>query len=193
MRDHLRISFDSLDVCIYICIYEDQKVFPNVPIVGLCNGKSLKDHLVRASLAILNNTFGSEPFAKRNCQVCEFIVNTDNFSPITTYQTFKINKGSLNCNSKKVLYLSECKKCKNPHVGKAETKFHMRLNNYKSAHKSLKIKKRELQKLFHRHYIQDDHEGKDDWKFTLIDQCTANAELRKREVYWQHRLFSKWP
>ena len=79
--------------------------------------------------------------------------------------------------SKKVIYLSECKKFKNLHVGKAQTKFRMRLNNYKSAHKSFKTKKRETQKLFHRHYIQDDHEGKDNWQFTLIDQCSTNAEL----------------
>ena len=46
--------------------------------------------------------------------------------------------------------------------------------------------KNEKQKLFHGHYIQDDHEGKDDWQFTLIEQCTTNAELRKRELYWQH-------
>ena len=175
---------------------EYQKVFSNVPVVGFRNGKSLKDHLVRASLPILNQTLGSESCGKRNCQGCQLIVNTDTFSPITTDETFKINKGPLNCNSKKVIYLSECKKCKNPYVGKAQTKFHMRLNNYKSAHKSFKTKKRETQKLFHGHYIQDDHEGKDDWQFTLIDQCTTNAEIKKREVFWQHRLkrfFSKWP
>ena len=74
----------------------------------------------------------------------------------------KINKGPLNCNSKKVVYLSERKKCKTPYVGKAQTKFCMRLNNYKSAHKYFKTKKREPQKLFHGHYIQDHHEGKDD-------------------------------
>ena len=59
---------------------EHQKVFPNVPIVGFCNRKSLKDHLVRASLPILSNTLGSEPCRKRNCQVCQFIGNTDIFS-----------------------------------------------------------------------------------------------------------------
>ena len=79
---------------------EHQKVFPNIPILGFRNGKSLKDHLVRTSLAILKNTLGSEPCGKKNCQVCQFIVNTDNFGPITTDETFKINKGSLNCNSK---------------------------------------------------------------------------------------------
>ena len=69
----------------------------------------------------------------------------------------------------------------------------MRLNNYKSAHKSFKTKKRKTQKLFHGHYIQDDHEGKDDWQFTLIGQCTTNAELRKGEVYWQYRLKAFFP
>ena len=44
-----------------------QKAFPNVPIAGFRNRKSFKDHLVRASLPILNNTLGSEPCGKRNC------------------------------------------------------------------------------------------------------------------------------
>ena len=75
---------------------EHQKVFSNVPIVGFRDGKSLKDHLERASLPILN--LGSGPCGKRNFQVCQLIVNTDTFRPITTDGTFKINKGPLNCN-----------------------------------------------------------------------------------------------
>ena len=46
----------------------------------------------------------------------------------------------------------------------------MWLNNYKSAHKSSKTR---IQKLFDGRYIQDDHEGNDDWQFTLIDQGTT--------------------
>ena len=80
-------------------------MFPNVPILEFCNGKNLKDHLVRASLPILNHTSGREPCGKRNCQVCKFTVNTDTFSPIITDETFEINKGSLKCNSKKLLYI----------------------------------------------------------------------------------------
>ena len=85
------------------------KVFPRVPILGLRNGKILKDYLVRASRPILNNTLGSEPCGKRNYQVCRFFVNMDSFSPITPEETSEINKGALNCNSKKVIYLSEWK------------------------------------------------------------------------------------
>ena len=65
-------------------------MFINVRIVGFRNGKSLKDHLVRATLHILNNTLVSEPCGKRNCQICQFIVNTDTFTPIATDETFKI-------------------------------------------------------------------------------------------------------
>ena len=121
-------------------------------------------------------------------EACQLIVNTDTFSPETTDKTFEINKDLLNCNLKKVAYLLECKKCKNQYVGKAQTKFRMSLNNYKRAHRSFKIKKRITQKLFHGHYKQDDHKGKDDQQFKLIHQCTTNAKLRKREVYCQHGL-----
>ena len=89
---------------------EHQKVFPSVTIVGFHNGKSLKDHLVRASLPILNQTLGSELCEERNCQVCQFVVNIETFSPVTTDETFKINKGPLSCSPQKVIYLSECKK-----------------------------------------------------------------------------------
>ena len=87
-------------------------MFPNAPFVGFHNGKSLKYHLVRASLSILNNTLGSELCGKRNCEVYIFIVNTDTFRPITIDETLKINKGLLNCNSKKSVCLSEHKKFK---------------------------------------------------------------------------------
>ena len=53
---------------------EHQKVFRNVPIAGLHNGNSLKDHLVRISIPVLNGTLDSEPCGKRNCQVCRIIV-----------------------------------------------------------------------------------------------------------------------
>ena len=66
---------------------EHQKVFPNVPIVVFRNRKTLKDHLVRATILILNQTLGSEPCGKRNCQVCQFIINTNTFCPTTTDET----------------------------------------------------------------------------------------------------------
>ena len=46
----------------------------------------------------------------------------------------------------------------------------------------------------HRNYFTDIiYRIKDDWQFTLIDQCTTKSELRKRDVYWQHRLKTFFP
>ena len=41
--------------------------------------------------------------------------------------------------------------------------------------------------------MQDKHEGKNDRQFAIIDQCTTNVELRKREVYWKYRLKTFFP
>ena len=79
---------------------EHKKVFPDVPVVGFCNGKSLKDYLVCNSIRT-TTTFTTEA-----CEV------------------FKIQSGPLNCNSEKVLYLLKCKVCgEAPYVGKVKTKF----------------------------------------------------------------------
>ena len=40
------------------------------------------------------------------------------------------------------------------------------------------------QKLIHGNYMQDNHDGKDDWQFTIMDYCTTYAELRKVKVYY---------
>ena len=47
---------------------EHQIVFPNNTIVGFKMEKTLTDHLVTASVPILNKTLGSEPCGKRNCR-----------------------------------------------------------------------------------------------------------------------------
>ena len=56
---------------------EHKKVFPEVPIVGFRNGKSLKDYLVRAALPKMDNAGGSEPCGKGTCQVCDHIIITN--------------------------------------------------------------------------------------------------------------------
>ena len=80
---------------------------------GFRNRKGLKDHLVRP----------------------HFIVKTDTLGATTADENLKINKSPFNCNTEKSFYVSECTKLNNPYVGKAQTKFRMRLNVYKSAHK----------------------------------------------------------
>ena len=72
------------------------------------------------------------------------------FQPNSNRRNFKINNCPLKCNSKRVVYLSEFKKYKNLHVGKALSKFRMRLNNHKKFINPSKLRNEE-----HRNYFMD--------------------------------------
>ena len=90
---------------------EYKKVFPEIPIVGFWNGKSLKDYLVRGEFPKTDNAGDSEWCGKGTCQVCDHIIITNTFTTKSYGELFKIQSGSLNCNSEKVLYLLRVKFC----------------------------------------------------------------------------------
>ena len=101
-----------------------KKVFSDVPVVGFCNGKSLKYYLVRAPLPKTNETRRCEPHGKKTCLVCNSIRTSTTVTTKAYRETFKIQSGPLNYNSEKVLYVLKCKVCgEAPYVAKAKTKF----------------------------------------------------------------------
>ena len=87
---------------------EHKKVFPDVPVAGFGNGKSLKDYLVRAALPKINETRRCEPCGRKTCLVCNSIRTTKTFMTEACGKVFKIQSGPLNCNLEKVLYLLKC-------------------------------------------------------------------------------------
>ena len=95
--------------------------------------------MVRAKLSNVEIRGRSESCEEGNSQIRDFICDTDNFSTKSCGETFKIQCGVLNFNSKKVVYLLKCKICgEDPYVAKTKTQFKARFNNYKSAHRSYK-------------------------------------------------------
>ena len=169
---------------------EYRMVFPDVPVAEFQNGKSLKDYLVRAKLSKLEKSGKCEPCGKTICLVCDSISTMTNFTTEARQETFKIQKGPLNCDSEKVLYLLKCKVCGEvPYVGKAKTKFRYRFNNYKSKHRAFRKGNQKVpQKRFHAHYCRDGHSGTNDCNFVLFEQCETHEKLKERENFWQHRL-----
>ena len=81
-----------------------KKVFSEVPITGFKNGKSLKDHLVRAVLPQLDREGRDKPCERANlsCEVCESVKDTTKFKKAESEETFGILKGPLDCNSNNV-------------------------------------------------------------------------------------------
>ena len=49
------------------------------------------------------------------------------------------------------------------------------------------------QEKFHKHFCQVGHNGIEDWEIILIDKALSKEELRKKELFWQHKLGTFYP
>ena len=163
--------------------------------VGFQNGKSIKHYLVRAKLLKLEESGRCEPCEEKICLVCDSISTTLTFTTEASQETFKIQKGPLNCYSEKVLYLLKCKVCSEvSYVEKAKTKICYRFNNYKSKHRAFRKGNQKVpQKRFHAPYCLDGHSGINDWDFVIFEQGETHEQLKERETFWQHRLKIFYP
>ena len=45
------------------------------------------------------------------------------------------------------------------------------------------------QEQYHRYFNSEGHNRMADWKITIIDRTQNVLELRRRESYWQHRVY----
>ena len=175
---------------------EHRKVFEQVPIVGFKKGKSLKDLLVRARIRE-NKVSKCTGCKDKRCEICDFIEPSSTFQDKEGKFTYNIRGGDLNCKSKNVIYLVNCKTCKTQYVG-STTKFRSRFNDYVSKNRKFEAikdlpkddpdRKEPPQMEFHSHFNEEGHNGRKDWAFQIIEKVDDLKLLRKRESFWQHKL-----
>ena len=72
-------------------------------------------------------------------------------------------------------------------------KFRARFNNYKSARRSYRKKRKVSQQRVHENYGQHSHNGIEDWQFTLAEQYETREQLKEKESFWQHKLKTFYP
>ena len=95
--------------------------------------------VIRAKFSKLEDSGRCEPYGKKIYLICGSLSTATTFTTETSKETFKIQKGTSNCDSEKVLYLLKCKVSGEvPYVGKAKTKFWYKSNNYKSKHRTFR-------------------------------------------------------
>ena len=193
MFRHLKSQLKKLHVSL-ACDEDHKNVFPNEPIIGFKNNKSLKLDLVRAALPDINEVSRCEPCGGKRppCRLCSNMNNTSTFKSKHSIRFYQI-KRNFNCNSEKVIYLIECRVCIKQYNGSSVKKFHARVNNNESTHSTFR-KEQKLsnqarnQKCFHKHYLQSDHIGTFDVEITIIDHAETKKSLRQKELYWYHKL-----
>ena len=126
-NENAHISYDNLDM---------KKVFPERTISATYRrGKCLKE-LISLSLYPRTVTESASRVSKCNESKCDkctnYIVVKNEFTCTDTGKTYKV-RGDLTCKSNNVVYLINCKKCKQQYVGSAfENSFKPRFRVHKS-------------------------------------------------------------
>ena len=151
---------------------EHEEVFPEPPVTAFRRYKSLKDIVVRARLTNHNNcdTRGCARCEKSRCQVCESMLDSDNFHSHVTKKEYKINF-SFNCDSLNVVYLFDSVVCGFQYMGSTSTSFRLKFNNYKACYRGIRSGSSVPQMDFCRHFSEEGHHGLlEDSRVTIIDK-----------------------
>ena len=157
------------------CDEEHKRVFSSIPLVSFRRAKTLQDILVRSKLPNVHKTGSCKGCGKSNCQVCDFLLNSSDFSNSEGNRNFSIRKGDFTC-----------KTCNQQYVGSTKTAFRLRFNNYKSHFRSY-CERRNAGTLnrgrvvpqvrLFSHFLQNSHHGMEDWQFQIFDSAGAGVIL----------------
>ena len=124
----------------------------------------------------------------RKYKCCKQLKETKSFKSNATGKTYDIYHET-NCNSKYVIYLLECTKCKIQYVGKSETELKYRIANHRSDAKKTNCI------LADKHFQVNGHNFDKDASFTIIEQLmhlstkdNNRKRLEEMEDRWMLRL-----
>ena len=120
---------------------------------------------------------------------CKQVVHTQSFKSSVTQKKIHIFH-DLDCKSKLLIYLMECRICCIQYIGKSETEFSIRLNNHRKG-----VNKQNAPQA-DRHFKLPNHNFNEHARFTLIerlnnmrtDKDLATLRLKKREDFWIETL-----
>ena len=105
------------------------ELFNDPPLTARRQPPNLKSLLTSSRLLTAGNV-GNKKCGKPRCQVCQFIITNEIFTPPGT--TCNIRPPPLDCDTPNVVYLLCCNLCdKGNYVGQTGTKFRLRFNNHK--------------------------------------------------------------
>ena len=107
---------------------------------------------------------------------------TDTFTSSPNNKTFKIYHNT-NCISNNVIYLLECTLCNKQYVGKAETQFNIRVNNYRHR---IRTTTHNLLLPVEAHFRSIGHDFKRHAKFTIIEKMVKHIPNRTTQILLQH-------
>ena len=167
------------------------------PVVSFRKPKSLSEYSVRASFrsGSKDKVKGTSKCNSNGCQIYNFLCLERVFRNNKTGKEFSINY-DLNCNSRNVIDLITCSKCKIQYVGSTTTAFRTRFNNHKSrvnAHVNPSSENKKEDDVLYQHFHSQGHLGLEHMSIQLIDWVKGERELRDKEGQWIYKLGTLLP
>ena len=178
-----------------------KELFPRGSIIpSFRRSKNLKELLALSGFKTVNedqtihHNNGCLKCDRNRCDLCRnFFVESKSFLSFQTGKKYTIHS-RLSCDSKNLIYLVSCKKCRLQYVGSTTTDFRIRFRNHKSA---MLTKKTTCEVAIH--FTRIPH-TLGDFPFQCIDQVQAPSGseeidrlLITKEAYWSAQLFSLAP
>ena len=150
---------------------------------------NLKSMLVKARLpnGSSKRKFTGMKTCEKNCVVCSYLKLAKSFRVRKTRERIELTN-VFNCNTKGVVYLTECLKCGIQYVGQTIRKFKDRIREH------IGDIKNNRDTANGRHYNSKGH-SVDDFRALIIERVIPNdgAWLLEREEMWIKRLETKKP
>ena len=185
----LKVLQNIINKRLYLLYVNDEvkRVFTPKPLVSFRRCHKINSYLVRAKLYPIERAVGSFRCARKLCEVCKYITETDTFTSSVTGETYKINH-RLDCIDKYLVHLLTCNKCKNNTLVKLLTTFvadgiitSLKVKVFKRGEKC-------MQQHLYKHFESEGHtEFLDDVSVKLIHK-TDGSNPTKRENYWIQTL-----
>ena len=161
-------------------------------------GKNIKEWLCSANINTIDYSnavhYGCYSCG-RNCIDCKYLKDKgENYYSHVTMCRYKIRQ-NVNCQSRNVIYLVTCKRCKKQGVGET-INFKSRMANYRSC-----IKNKKVSCNIDKHFIEEDNHSLEDFDVQIIVQlenvpCNKDQARKRRkqfEGYWQITLCTLAP
>lgn len=143
-----------------------------------CHDNTTKEPNI--SLPIKKTTKAPHQCRHPRCCTCQHLDTRRNFTSTATKQTFRV-RHTFSCNSRNVVYLITCKKCKKQYTGMTTNTLRERVNHHRTT-----INTRE-NRYVSKHFNFKNHCIKD-LKVQVIDKSDNITDLRKLEKFWIQTL-----
>ena len=169
-------------------ISQDQhlkEVFTSPPLTAFKKQRNIRDNLIRAKVADppqLRPSRRKNPGMKRcgnMCTICPYVIERKEVKIDNKKVPWKINK-NVNCESKNIVYMIECLKCKQRYIGESKRSLKSRLADHRGY-----IKKEQIDTTTGAHYNQPGHQLSDMSVIILeISRKQEDIYRKEREKYF---------